>query len=398
MNGDDWTLVATCRTCGSETELFLDLGESPIANNLLVDPSEEVCTYPLGLSQCSSCELVQNLSMLSTEALFGECYPYLSSTSSAVSAHFSDLAQDICNAVGQGSTALEIGSNDGVLQIELKKRGIDCVGVDPATRAVEIARSRGCRSYNMAFDESATQRLKKQIEPVDVAILSNVIAHVPSPKMVLANVAQLIKPSGLVVVEFQSWRKLAEGGSFDMVYHEHHSHFSLGSFCRMANSVGFGVLLAEPIPTQGGSLRAWCRPGRPNSQEVETAIQEEQVRLASLKDKLSASVKQFRASASEFAERFRGRSIAGYGAAAKTVTILSAADGLLAPDYVVDAAPTKIGKFLPVNQTPILSASDLLARKPDVIILFAWNLADEILPILQGFEVWSPIPKLHRIQ
>lgn len=398
MSADGWQHVDACRACGARPEVFLELGKSPLANALLTRKADTARTYPLALSQCPDCDLVQNSVRLATSALFGADYPYLSSTSASVRRHFDGLAQAVADEVGADATALEIGSNDGVLQQALAARGIACTGVDPASKAVEIARSQGCRSYNMAFDAKTAPRLKEEIEPVDVAILCNVIAHVPAPAAVLRLIAQFLKPSGCVVVEFQSWYALTESGAFDMVYHEHHSHFSLNSFIHMANTAGFGVRQVEDIDTQGCSLRVWCMPGAPNAPEIAPLAARERAALDAARSGFVAGIDDFVASAQGFAEQFSGRTIAGYGAAAKTVTILSTACGALKPEFVADAAATKVGKFLPVDQIPIVSLEDLSHRKPDVIILFAWNLAREILPKLRGYEVWSPIPKLRRIQ
>lgn len=391
-------VVENCRACDGQVEILLNLGHSPLANSLLTQPEDTGASYPLGLCACLSCGLVQNTTQLPTETLFDQNYPYLSSTSAIVRAHFDDLANAVAACVGPNSTALEIGSNDGTLQIALQTHGIACTGVDPASAAVDIATSRGCRSYNMAFDSASADVLRKELAPVDVAILCNVIAHVPDPRDTLRRAAALLKPSGWVVVEFQSWHALAQTGAFDMVYHEHHSHFSLDAFCTMAADCGLGVVRVDPINMQGGSLRVWCRPGRAHAASVQDALNAEHAASADVRHALVQGVDGFRASASAFADRFQGRVVAGYGAAAKTVTILSAAEGHLNPAFVADAAPTKVGKFLPLLQIPIVSVDALIERKPDVIILFAWNLADEILPNLQGFEVWSPIPQLRRIQ
>ena len=392
-----WQL-SKCRVCESPVKPLLDLGISPIANHLLSHADESAPAYPLGLCECPNCGLVQNSTLLATKELFGESYPYLSSTSSAVRAHFADLAKELAAVKGAGTRALEIGSNDGTLQLALKDEGVHCVGVDPATPAVELALKAGCESYNMAFDEVAAEHLLGRVEPVDIAVMCNVIAHVPQPGKVLGLAAQFLKPGGVLVAEAQSWEALASQAAFDMVYHEHHSHYSAASFTAMANRAGLGVTRIDAIDTQGGSLRFWCERDVANSAEVEAFLAAEAVRLADAGAKLNAAGDGVREATKAFALENADKRVAGYGAAAKTVTILSVADGALAPAYVADASPTKSGKRLPNGQTPIVTPQELLADNPDVVILFAWNLAKEILPHLKGLEVWSPIPTLHRIQ
>lgn len=387
-----------CRACGRPTEEILNLGQSPLANQLRDTPDQQIDTYPLGLIQCGGCGLVQNATCLPTQALFTASYPYLSSVSSAVCANARDLASQIVRHTGTDIIALDIGSNDGATQVAFRDVGVDCFGVDPAPVAVAQARLKGCKAHCGPFDQAACDVVLERVGKVDVVTMSNVLAHVPSPGDLLASAVDVLTDDGLLVIEVQSWLDLVAVGGFDMVYHEHHAHFSLSALMPLVQRYGFGVIHVDATTAQGGSLRVWCRKGHDHSDTVSDQSNGEQDALALAPERLRASVQSCRQSAAAFAADNAGRAIAGYGAAAKTVTLLAACGAAPGITQIADNARSKIGKFLPVGALPIVSVDQMLATGPDAIVLFAWNLADEILPTLQGHEVWVPMPTFRRIQ
>ena len=389
--------ILVCRVCGGGVTEILDLGMSPPANRLALSPSDPIDQYPLGLSQCQSCGLVQNSTSLSTALLFEADYPYLSSVSKTVQNNAAELARKIAAHVPKNAKALDIGSNDGTTQLAIESLGIPCFGVDPAANAVAIARQRGCRTHCGPFDRHAVDMIYREMGGVDVVVMSNVLAHVPDPAKLLTCVMDILNPGGLVVIEVQSWRDLVSSGAFDMVYHEHHSHFSLTTLLRLIETAGLVAVSVDETSAQGGSIRLWCQRGSTHSVTVLQLAELESGQLEGAATHLSLSVESFRAAAKDFGTTQAGRSIAGYGAAAKTVTLLASCKSHLGMTCIADNAPSKMGRYLPLYGVPIISPEQMLASDPDVIILFAWNYAEEILPTLGDREIWAPIPEFRRI-
>ncbi len=387
---------AACRACGTATRVILDLGQSPIANALLIDPAMQPATHRLGLSQCDTCGLVQNLVQLATETLFGGDYPYYSGVSQMVRQHFNDLAGEIAKRSPPGAIALEIGSNDGTMQLALARHGIRCIGIDPAAGPVSLATKAGCKAYCGILDNQMAVRLTQEIGLFDIVTLSNVLAHVSEPVALLKHIRDVLQTDGLLVIEVQSWLALVGSGSFDMVYHEHHSHFSLSSLAWALGQAGFGIQMVRNTATQGGSLRVFCRMDASHSPAVQDRIEAERDDISTAPARLHAHFEAFKVSVRAFGKAMRGKSVAGYGAAAKTVTLLASSMGDVTLTCVADRAPSKIGRYLPINGIPIVSPDAMLATRPDAIILFAWNLRDEILPTLRGHDVWVPLPQFAR--
>lgn len=387
-----------CRSCGGKISSVLDLGQSPIANALLESLTEASPQYPLGLVECEDCTLVQNLTLLPDKLLFPHDYPYFASTSKSVVNHAKNIAEALFPRLCKSATTLEIGSNDGAVQRALIQRGIRALGVDPAAGPAQKARELGCEVYNSGFNGSIVEQVLTKYGAVDAVLMSNVLAHVTDPSRLLKDVRKVLAPDGTLMIEVQSWLDLVDAGAFDMVYHEHHCHFSLTSIAHLLENAGFGIIEIEKTTMQGGSLRLWCKPGIAHNDEVKNAIRQEAPEIMKAPARLRHSFTLFRESAQTFANSIGDTRLFGYGAAAKTVTLLAATGGDLGLDGIADAAPSKIGKFLPIGGIPIISPRQLAEAGPEAIILFAWNLADEIIPKLPEAEIWLPIPKFERIK
>lgn len=85
-----------------------------------------------------------------------------------------------------------------------------------------------------------------------------------------------------------------------------------------------------------------------------------------------------------------GKHVAGYGAAAKGNTLLNYA-GIkqdLLP-YVCDAATSKQGRFLPGSHIPILPPGVLRERRPDVVLILPWNIAEEVVAQHRYVREWG---------
>jgi len=351
------------------------------------------------LARCTCCGLVQNSTSLPSDALFGADYTYLSSVSSAVNDNARDLAERVSHQLGDKARVLDVGSNDGTLQRAFRKQGVECVGVDPSAIPVERARQTGLTSFCHEFNAATASQLSKRYERFAAVTMSNVLAHVSDPLAMLQAAHSVLAPdTGLLVIEIQSWLDLVRIGAFDMVYHEHHSHFSLGSLAVLLERAQFSIFDVQQTALQGGSLRVWCRPGKGHAASVNAMIQREAKNLRTDESDLNASLQRCRTSVTQLLDAAKGRQIVGYGAAAKTVTLLAALGSDLGICCVADNAPTKVGKYLPCHAIPIVSPKQMLDKGADVILIFAWNLTNEILPELVGREVWVPFPEFRKIQ
>ncbi len=381
-----------CRHCRTPLEqIFLDLGHAPPSNAYLDAAALRgpETTFPLRLFACGVCRLVQTEDYAEADALFSEDYAYFSSTSRGWLEHARRYAVMITERLrlGADSHVVEIASNDGYLLKNFVAAGIPCLGVEPTASTAAAAETLGIPVVREFFGQALAERLVAEGHAADLACGNNVYAHVPDINDFTRGLATLLKPDGVVTLEFPHLMRLVEFGQFDTVYHEHFSYLSLLTVQRIFADAGLRVFDVEELSTHGGSLRVYgCREAasRETSERVAAVLAEEvrrgmdtpafyddfQARADAIKNDLLVFLLE---------QKRAGRSVAAYGAAAKGNTLLNYAG--VRPDllpFVCDAAEAKQNRFMPGSHIPILAPAALDAASPDYVLILPWNIAEEV--------------------
>ena len=386
-----------CRHCETPLQhVFLDLGSMPPSNDYLPSPDATEQSFPLRLFVCDNCWLVQTEDFSSAGELFRHDYAYFSSTSTTWLAHAKAYADMITKRLklGKSSFVIELASNDGYLLKNFVAAGIPCLGIEPTESTALAAEKLGIPVLKEFFGEELGERVQK----ADLIIGNNVYAHVPDINDFTAGMKAALKPSGTITLEFPHLMELIRHNQFDTVYHEHYSYLSLYAVEKIFAKAGLRVLDVEKLPTHGGSLRVYgCHAAdpRPSSAAVAALLAEEkQAGLQSLDtyrgfqaraDKVKNELLAFLTG-----QKKAGKTVAGYGAAAKGNTLLNYAgvkSDLLS--FVCDAAPSKQGKFLPGSHIPILPPSTMAEKKPDVVLILPWNIASEVMQQQAAVRGWG---------
>lgn len=387
-----------CRHCGTKLHReFLDLGYAPPSNAYLEasDLSAPEVTYPLRLMVCDSCFLVQTQDYTDAESLFANDYAYFSSTSKGWLTHAAQYSAMITKrlGLGQDSFVVEVASNDGYLLRNFVETGIPSLGIEPTRSTAQAAEALGIDVLQEFFGEALAQQLTDDGRQADLIIGNNVYAHVPDINDFTKGLKHLLKPEGVITLEFPHLMRLVEFCQFDTVYHEHFSYLSLGTVSRIFAAAGLRVFDVEELPTHGGSLRIYgCHSdsGHRDSDALQRLLAEEkdrgmttpdfyenfQQRAENIKDQLLEFLLDAKRS---------GKKVAAYGAAAKGNTLLNFSG--VRPDlvsFVCDAAPAKQGKFLPGSHIPIFPPGMLNERHVDYILILPWNIAAEVRAQLAG--------------
>ena len=381
-----------CRHCATPlVHTFLDLGFAPPSNAYLTadDLSRPEKHYPLRVKVCHECWLVQTEDYAQADELFSADYAYFSSTSSSWLAHARAYCAQMTERLGLGphSHVVEVASNDGYLLRNFVVSGIPCLGIEPTASTAAAAQALGVPVLREFFGEALGQRLAAQGQQADLIAGNNVYAHVPDINDFTRGLAALLKPEGVVTLEFPHLMRLIEHTQFDTVYHEHFSYLSLGAVSRIFAAAGLRVWDVEELATHGGSLRIYgclaaaqhCTTGRVS----QLLAQEQNAGLMQL-----ATYAGFQARADQVKndllfwlveQKRAGRRVAAYGAAAKGNTLLNYAG--VKPDllpYVSDAAAAKQGKYLPGSHVPVLAPAALRQDQPDFVLILPWNIAAEV--------------------
>ena len=381
-----------CRFCDNAMDdPFLDLGSAPPSNAYLEESAlrRPEQYFPLRLHVCKECWLVQTEDFLEADALFSDSYAYFSSTSKAWVKHAELYADDIIQKLelDQDSLVIEVASNDGYLLKHFSDRGIPSLGIEPTASTAEAAERLGLDVLREFFGSDLGKKLADDGKSADLIVGNNVYAHVPDIKDFTIGLKNALKPGGTITLEFPHLARLLQHKQFDTVYHEHFSYLSLFTVARIFREAGLKVWHVDEIPTHGGSLRVFGAH-RDDPRDISANVTGILANEATMGLQDMAPYRDFQQQVERIKDDFlcflidlkkRGKTIAGYGAAAKGNTLLNYAG--VKPDllpFVCDAATSKQDTFLPGSRIPVLSPDVLLEAKPDYVLILPWNIAEEI--------------------
>ena len=399
-----------CRFCQAPLhESFADLGMTPLSNSFIAPDKASAMEpfFPLHAWVCSSCRLVQLEDFESPQHIFSD-YIYFSSYSESWLRHAEAYAEAMIRRLGLTdlSTVVEIASNDGYLLQYFKRRGVQVLGVEPAANVAAVAAGKGIPSDVAFFGKETAKRLRDAGVVPDLMTANNVLAHVPDINDFVEGFAVLLKPDGVVTVEFPHLLRLMQDTQFDTIYHEHFSYLSLHVVQRIFAGHGLRVFDVEHLPTHGGSLRVFA--GHHASTHAETPAiaavltMEDQAGLERNEPyrRFARKVVETKCALLRFLvdARAAGKTVAAYGAPAKGNTLLNYCG--IGPELVaftVDRSPHKQNMLLPGSRIPVRAPEAIEAAKPDYVLILPWNLREEITAQMSVVRRWGgqfvvPIP------
>ncbi len=392
-----------CRHCKQELRhVFCDLQTCP-PSNAMVKPEMvnfPETYFPLKVYVCEKCWLVQVDELEKADAIFNAEYTYFSSYSTSWLNHAKSYTDYMTERFGLNSNSLvvEIASNDGYLLQYFKEKNIPVLGVEPTANTASVAIEKGIDNIVDFFGSklAAEQLMSK----ADLVLGNNVLAHVPDINDFVKGVKLALKPNGINTFEFPHLLQLVKHNQFDTIYHEHFSYLSLTNLVSVFNSQGLEIFDVQELPTHGGSLRIFTKHKEDNSKQVEENVQamlkkESDAGLSTLSyyQDFQHKVEKIKYDFLDFLinQKRNGKKMIAYGAAAKGNTLLNYC-GIKGNDlisFVVDASPYKQNKLLPGSRIPVYGQEKILEYKPDFIIIFPWNLKEEIMNQLSYTQAWG---------
>ncbi len=402
-----------CRICEARLAVsFCDLGMSPLSNAYL--DTEKLGDmepfYPLHARVCGECFLVQLDEFETPAAIFSD-YAYFSSYSDSWLAHAKQYTDAVIRRfkLGASHRVVEVASNDGYLLRYFKERGVAVLGVEPAANVAQVAKQAGIPTVVRFFGIETARALVTEGHSADLLVGNNVLAHVPDVNDFVAGMKILLKPGGVITMEFPHLMRLMAENQFDTIYHEHFSYFSLLTAQQLFARHGLVLFDVEELSTHGGSLRIYGRHLEDGSKPIDAKVpsliaRERTAGLAQIETYASFAeqVRETKRKLLEFliVAKREGKTVVGYGAPAKGNTLLNycgvRGDFL---EYTVDRSPHKQDKFLPGTRIPVYSPDRIRETRPDYVLILPWNLKDEIVEQMAHIREWGgkfvvPIPEV----
>lgn len=400
-----------CRSCNKKlSTIFLNLGKSPVANTLNKTAKQVSKKFNLQLYVCNFCWLSQTKDLVNYKLIFKEDYPYFSGYSKIWLDHLRKYVKYIKYKYPKQlkGKVYEIASNDGSLLSILNINKINVTGIEPTKSTYNFSKKKGHNVLNSFFTNKFAKKIKTKS---DFIIANNVLAHVPKLNDFIKGIKTFLNYNGIATFEIQYLVSLIKLNQFDTVYHEHFSYFSITSACNIFEKHGLKIFDCEKIKTHGGSIRLYVT--HINNRNIKNTRRLKILRRneikAGIKKKIfytnfQKRINLIKKKVNKFIDQNikDNKKIAAYGAAAKANTFFNFTGiNYKKVECIIDKNPFKVGKFLPGSKIPIKKKSFLKKIKPDIILIMAWNIKDEIRKELSFTKKWgcklvTLIPKMSK--
>lgn len=368
--------VNECRGCKSDDlKTIHDFGNQPLAGIYPEVPSsvESVIKFPLDLTQCQKCGLMQVTNLPPIDLVFHNNYRYSSSTIPSLVQHFERYADWLANFLQPGAHVLEFGCNDGVLLLPLKRKGFICCGIDASDNVADQARSKGLEVTTGFLSEELLQEMGGSGK-FDLVTCSNVFAHIHDLDAVFRAVRYALTKNGLFAIEVHNSELLVQEGQFDTVYHEHLTYFTETTLHEKLENSGFSVISCCMTEMHGGGLRMIARM---QDQISGSASDHRQAELHN--DFITPVITRCKHDLKQlFAEH---GSLAGYGAAGRSQMFINMTHSHDLFNCVFDDSPHRQGRYIVGTDIPITQYSN---ESGNCLVILAWNYAEDILKKVEG--------------
>lgn len=405
-----------CRLCGSKSlDLALPIRPAPIADAYIpaskLGKSQEL--YPLDLYLCGDCGHIQNIDVVNPEVLFRD-YLFTTSSSAGLLAHFKQYTADVVSDLflKPGSLVVEMGSNDGSLLLNFKEQGMKVLGIDPARDIAKRATASGVETLPEFFTASLASRIRKDYGPATVFIANNVFAHADDLADIVRGIREVLADDGVFVFEVSYLVDIVDNYLFDTVYHEHVSYHSIEPLARFFERLGMQLTSVQRIASKGGSIRGFAQRKpegrRPVQRVIARMIENERQRgfakLATYQD-YARRIAERRNALNYFLDEqiATGTLIAGYGASTTTTTLMWDFGLVRKLSFIVDDNPAKHGLYCPASHIPVMPSEELYVRKPDFVVVLAWQYITSITRrhqqyLQEGGCLVVPLPDLQIVR
>ena len=366
-----------CNVCKKSIKLVLNLGKHPCADTFLSTKKKalKIKKYPLKVGYCN-CHHLSSIYNISEHERYQKFdYSYTAGNSPISKNHFKIIAKKISKNFikPKKNKILEIASNDGTFLEQVKKlKEIDEVGIDPSNYMCELAKKKGINTETLFFSLKTSQYIKEKYGLFDLIYGANVFNHIDDPYDFIKGCKKILKPNGILILEFPDLDQLLEKISFDTIYHEHRNYYSKSSLLKIFKKMNIDIIKFEKLEYMSGSLRIYIK----NSKFKKTKLKDnkQSVRLKKFKD-FELKIHLIKKRLLEFIKnkKKQGKIIAGFGAATKGNTLLNFCN-IKSKDikFILETSIHKIGKFTPSSAIQIIDEKK--KKKFQALIILPWNI------------------------
>lgn len=335
---------------------------------------------PLRLVKCvNECGLVQLEHSYDLDEMYGENYGYRSGLNPSMVRHLISKVERIRKMVDlkSGDLVVDIGSND-CTTLKAYPPELHLVGVDPTGLKFSKFYPAHIRLIPDFFSTGALAK-SSILKKAKVITSFSMFYDLEDPVFFMREVYDALSDDGIWVFEQSYLPAMLETGSYDTVCHEHLEFYALRQIKWMTDLVGFKIVDIEFNSVNGGSLSVTVSKTGEESPSIYAVLRREceiGIETLGVYQDFAEQAATSKRNLVEFVRKARaaGKVVAALGASTKGNVLLQYC-GLTGEDiaYIGEVNPDKFGAYTPGTWIPIIPESELLARKPDYVIVLPWH-------------------------
>jgi len=391
--------ITYCQICNKNNLFkFLDLGFQPLSDDLkkIENGNQETIFYPLSVSFCKSCILLQNDFIVGDKNLYPKTYHYVPGITKDVVENFSKMSKFLIkkyNLDKKKDLIVDAGCNDGSLLKEFKDNGIKrVVGIDP-TDTIYLARKKGILTIQDFFNTKTSSIIKKRFGKAKIITTTNVFAHTNNLKEFILAAKKLLAADGVFIIENHYLLDVIKKIQFDTFYHEHLRTYSLTSLIKLLKYYNLHLIDAFRSDRYGGNIQAHFsnlkKKYNVNITKILNAEKKNKLNNIDTYIKFKKKINKAKEDLRIFIKKNMKKTFVAKAYPARASVLLHYFDYLKSSISFVAEQPTskKINFYVPGTNLKILSSELMKRKEPDYVIILAWHLFDTI------YKKWKKIFK-----
>jgi NDP-4-keto-2,6-dideoxyhexose 3-C-methyltransferase len=403
--------IEKCRVCGNrELVEVLDVGVQALTGVFPKSRSEAITAGPLKLVKCmggaNACGLLQLQHSYDLGEMYGQNYGYRSGINPSMVAHLHGKIKKILEQIALPDDALilDIGSNDSTTLQAYPRRNYTLVGIDPT--GVKFS-SYYPSHIQLIPDFFSSRKIVEKFGARKAAVITSfsMFYDLEDPLSFMREIVDVLADDGIWVFEQSYMPTMLARNSYDTVCHEHLEYYDLKQIQWMAEKVGLKIIDVELNEVNGGSfsvVAAKQGAKRAQSSEVGKVLeQEKRLDLVNLEPfrEFERRVKKCRQDLLDFidAARSKNKTVVGLGASTKGNVILQYCGITEARMREIGEVNTdKYGSFTPGTLIPIVPQDQVLASRPDFLVVLPWHFKSFFVKDarFKGVKLVFPLPEL----
>ncbi len=404
--------IDKCRVCDSyNIKKFFDLGLQPFSEGYVRDPQKEEKKYPLSLSWCSDCNLVQLNETADPRELFSHFF-WVTGTSKVARDFSKVFCEELENRTNKKKDGyvLEIASNDGTFLKPFLEKGYSVLGIDPAENIFEIAKENKIPTIVEFWDEGVANKLALERGQAKIVFARNVVPHVANTHGFMGGLKKILHPDGILAIEVHYGKIILDNLHYDSIYHAHLCYFTFKSLERLLNIHNIFIFdVVESTINDGAIIVYASHKKNLESSAVHKYREQEEINKTNEFDSWVNFAKKCFLHREKLLEVLSGvlekhKKIVAYGASARSSTLFNFCNiNSNIISTIADKNSLKYGYYTPGCHLEIVDPVQAMKQNPECIFISAWNFSDEIKKYLEeefGFkgEYLIPLPGIPRIE